>query len=339
MTETTRVPTAANTGEGDDHLTGAGARPTRNVKPSGDGAAGRSAHAGSGTGVVLHLQHTAPAGSRGYHLYIPSGYRGDPVPLIVMLHGGEQNATDFAAGTRMNELAERRNFLVVYPEQSKEANRDGLWNWFRSGDQRPDVGEPSIIAGITSQVQHDYVVDPARTFVAGLSAGGAMAMIMAVAYPQLYAAVGVHSGLAYGSAQDVGSAMLAMMTGGSATGGANLPLIVFHGDSDSIVAVANAESLVAATLSEMGMPSRKADREPGASARIEVDGLRPHTRTVHADPDGRPVIEVWIVHGGGHAWSGGSAEGSYTDPQGPDASAEMVRFFLDGLAAETAVSD
>lgn len=299
--------------------------------------ANESASGISGAGEVHHLLHTEPAGTRHYQLFVPSGYAGAPAPLLVMLHGGEQDAADFAAGTRMNEHAERGTFLVAYPEQSREANRDGLWNWFRAGDQRPGVGEPSIIAGITAQVCHDYAVDPDRIFVAGLSAGGAMAVIMAVGYPELFSAVGVHSGLAYGAARDVGTAMMAMLTGGSGTRGAAAPMIVFHGDSDPIVAVANAENLVTATLSEMGLPARKVDRELLSRVRIETDGMRPHTRTVHPDAEGHPVLEVWIIHGGGHSWSGGDASVSYADRQGPDASAEMVRFFLRDGEADSAV--
>jgi poly(hydroxyalkanoate) depolymerase family esterase len=277
-------------------------------------------------GSMQRHRHTAEAGTRDYELFVPAGYRGDPVPLVVMLHGGEQTAVDFAAGTRMNEFAERFGFLVAYPEQSKD---NGLWNWFRPGDQRPDAGEPAIIAGIIAEVAAEYAVDAGATFIAGLSAGGAMAVIMAVAYPELFAAVGVHSGLAYGAASDVGTAMMAMLTGGSGSRSATVPLIIFHGDNDPIVAVANAENLVVASLSEHGLPTRKSERENASTVRINEDGARPHTHGVHRDAAGQTLIESWVVHGGGHAWSGGSTAGRHTDPQGPDATAEMVRFFLE----------
>ena len=281
---------------------------------------------GSTVGSMERHRHEAQAGARDYELFVPVGYRGDPLPLVVMLHGGEQTAMDFAAGTRMNEFAERSEFLVAYPEQ---AGDNGLWNWFRPGDQRPAAGEPAIIAGIISEVAAEYAVDTGAIFVAGLSAGGAMALIMSVSYPELFAAVGVHSGLAYGAAGDVGTAMMAMLTGGTGKRSATVPMIIFHGDNDPIVAVANAENLVTAALSEHGLPARKSERRNETSVRIAEDGARPHTHTVYRGDEGQTVIESWVVHGAGHAWSGGNPAGRHTDPQGPDATAEMVRFFLE----------
>jgi len=269
------------------------------------------------------------AGSRPYKLYVPSGYHGQPVPLIVMLHGCTQSPDDFAAGTRMNVAAEGPICLVAYPRQTRAANMHKCWNWFDADDQRRGAGEPSLIAGITREIMRDYAVDPRRVYVAGLSAGGAAAAVMGHAYPDLYAAIGVHSGLACGAAHDLKSAFAAMQRGGhgaaaafgSATRQRHVPVIVFHGDHDPTVNARNADAVVAQAA--RGVPLRT-HTEHG-----QVPGGYAYSRSVKSDAAGHTVIEQWTVHGAGHAWSGGSPAGSFTDPKGPDATQEMLRFFLE----------
>ena len=265
---------------------------------------------------------TEAAGSRRYKVYVPSGYRGQALPVVVMLHGCTQNPDDFAAGTQMNALAEEQTFLVAYPEQPQSANLQRCWNWFAAGDQVREGGEPALIAGIARAVVSEFAADSSRVYAAGLSAGGAAAAILAATYPDLFAAVGVHSGLACGAARDVPGAFAAMKGQGAAPGRnrRTVPTIVFHGDGDRTVHPVNGEQVAAQAAPASGLTETVTrGTSPGGTA---------YTRTVSSDASGRPVLEQWVLHGTGHAWSGGSPDGSYTDPRGPDASRAMMAFFL-----------
>lgn len=263
------------------------------------------------------------AGSRTYKVYVPSGYEGQALPVVIMLHGCTQNPDDFALGTGMNALAEEQTFIVAYPGQPQSANMQKCWNWFNGSDQQRGSGEPSLISGIALEVVREFSADPNRVYAAGLSAGGAAAAIMAATYPDVFAAVGVHSGLPCGAATDMPGAFAAMNGGGTVKArkdGPGIPTIVFHGDADKTVKPINGEQVFA-----LAMPNAALSQavNQGESAK----GMA-FTRTVRADDAGRPMLEHWALHGAGHAWSGGSRDGSYTDPRGPDASREMVRFFM-----------
>jgi poly(hydroxyalkanoate) depolymerase family esterase len=278
-------------------------------------------HTAQGAGTFIAGRFSDARMQREYKLYVPPQAGERPLPLLLMLHGCTQDPDDFAAGTRMNEAARAQGCFVLYPAQSQQANPQRCWNWFKHSHQQRGRGEPALLAAMTRDMIARHDIDPARVYVAGLSAGGAMAAILGETYPDVYAAVGVHSGLAPGAARDLPSALAAMRSGASAaTPRPGPPTIVFHGDADSTVHPANGEHVVQGRVIQ-----------PDAQAEVDrqrAPGGRGYTRRVHRSAQGAVLAEHWVVHGSGHAWSGGSRDGSYTDPGGPDASAQMLRFFL-----------
>jgi len=274
-----------------------------------------------------------------YKLYVPSGYRDEPLPLVVMLHGCGQTADDFARGTGMNELAEESQCLVLYPEQSTQVSWNRCWNWYDQAHHARDEGEPALLAALTRMLMTQYAVDGTRVAVAGLSSGGAMAVILGRTYPDLFKAVGCHSGLAHGSATDFLSAMSAMRDGADmaaleqTTPPASIPVIVFHGDVDYTVHQKNSADVVQQTIQ---CHMAQAPAEAREIAVLEETGHasgRSFTRHTHCAATGDVIAEHWTIHGTGHAWSGGNIHGSYTDASGPDASREMLRFFMGQQAA------
>ncbi len=272
-------------------------------------------------GRFVSATHRDAIGTRDYKLYIPPTYTGQPLPLVVMLHGCTQSPDDFAAGTGMNDAALAHGFFVLYPAQSQQANAQRCWNWFKHNHQGRDRGEPALIANMTRDVMKQYGIDPGRVYAAGLSAGGAMAAILGEAYPDLFMAVGVHSGLPVGCARDVSGALMAMKNGAppatTMKAKSSAPTIVFHGDRDTTVHPVNGDHLIATRSAGTTIEQEQARSTNGHT----------YTRRQHRDAQGRVVAEQWVVHGSAHAWSGGRAQGSYTDARGPDATQAMLRFF------------
>jgi poly(hydroxyalkanoate) depolymerase family esterase len=272
---------------------------------------------------------------RRYMLYEPTNRSRASAPLLVLLHGCKQSAADFAAGTRMNEAAEAAGVLVLYPEQSLAANLLRCWNWYALQDRSNRDGDAAVIAAMTRQVMREHDIDAKRVYVAGMSAGGGMAAVLVRDYPELYAALGVHSGVPAGLAHDVYSAMRLMSDGpvpsdvdaapGAVDGvGAEVASIVFHGDEDTVVHLSNGVALhegAGGSEDSPALDTRQTTTQPRP-------GHRGFTRSAKYGPSGVTARELWIVHGAGHAWAGGSSAQSDTDSSGPDASKEMLRFFL-----------
>ncbi len=267
---------------------------------------------------------------RPYRLFVPAVASHRRLPLVVMLHGCKQDAADFAQGTRMNLLAQEQGVAVLYPEQDPEANRLRCWNWFDPAHQGAG-GEPAMIAALTRDVMRRLDADPGRVYVVGLSAGAAMGALVARAFPGLFAALGVHSGVPAGAASNVISALGVMRRGKPPREGpagtdiAILPTIVFHGSADRTVNPDNGVNIIAMALAAYQACGLRLEHRPLPSAAVATRSAR---REGWYGPDGRCYLEHWVVEHGPHAWSGGHEDGSYTDPEGPDASAAMLEFFL-----------
>jgi poly(hydroxyalkanoate) depolymerase family esterase len=267
--------------------------------------------------------YRGPAGSLNYRLYVPTDHATRELALVLMLHGCTQNPEDFALGTRMNGLADEFGLIVAYPHQPRSANASGCWNWFDKRHQHRGAGEPAKLAGLSQTLAVEFGIGRERTFAAGLSAGGAMAEVLAATYPDVFDAVGIHSGLPYKAAKDVPSAFAAMK---GAAGEPALRVvtesecrkIVFHGGADATVNPVNAMRIFEHAR---GGGLKRIDLESNIEGR-RVD------QTVLENSAGQPIVELWFVEGGGHAWFGGDSRGTYTESAGPDASRLMVRFFL-----------
>ncbi|GHO69983.1 hypothetical protein KSC_088750 [Ktedonobacter sp. SOSP1-52] len=319
-------------------------------------------HAHASSGTFQQYTYNGSAGSRPYYVYTPANYQaGTTVPLIVMLHGCTQNPTDFANGTQMNALADQKQFIVVYPQQTSSYNSSDCWNWFQTADQARGSGEPAIIAGIVQTVKQatsQWSIDPNRVYVAGMSAGAAMSVIMGATYPDIFASIGVESGLEYQAATSLTAASTAQTQGGpnptqqgqaayNAMGSVAgvVPTIVFHGTSDYTVYPVNGDQIVQQWMQTDHLASNNtynaSFNSPSTSTNGQVSGGRSYTVQTWNDTNGNEVQEYWKINSMGHAWSGGSSSGSYTDPQGPSATQAMYTFFMNhpqGQAPTVSVS-
>ncbi|MDQ3928760.1 MAG: PHB depolymerase family esterase, partial [Chloroflexota bacterium] len=296
---------------------------------------------------------TETYGDRDYRLYIPAGYQaGTPLPLLVVLHGCGQDPTSMAVDTHFNVYADQFNFLALYPRQPQSANGTRCWNWFLPEHQQRGAGEPALIAGMTAQVQSRYSVDSRRIFVTGLSAGAAMSVIMGATYPDVYAAIGVSSGIEYGCAYDLASGLAAMSAGGCPDPAANgtkaynamgqykrvVPVILFHGSADAVVVVQNGHNTITQwaqtdDLAADGADNNNIDDVPEGTYPGQVPGGHTYTRYTYNDSqNGKIILEKYIIDAMLHAWSGGTLDlqnggDRNVDPLGPDESLIMWEFF------------
>src|SRR4051794_23325347 len=307
-------------------------------------------------GELIRLEHDDGPRARPVFVYAPPDLDpATPAPLLVMLHGCTQSAASFSAGSLMNRTADRHGFVVAYPEQSREDNPSCCWNWFSTSHQARGGGEPASIAGATRAVAEAadrWTIDPARVFVAGMSAGGAMAAVMAATYPDVFAALAIHSGLAFGSARSLPAAMQAMSRGGpdpEAQGDAAfaamnaaarvVPALVIHGSADAVVDPVNADHAVrqwmATNRRAAGGAYEPELDHPHAAVRDDRSGTLPFTRRTWLDASGRVVQELIEVEGLGHAWSGGSAGAAGTHPPRPSAAGAVHHLFPPGNPRRT----
>jgi poly(hydroxyalkanoate) depolymerase family esterase len=304
------------------------------------------AHAGSWTsGKVKN-----PSGSLEYKLFVSSAYRKEKsVPLVVMLHGCTQKVEELAAISGINELADKNNFLVAYPEQSVAANPLKCWNWFDPKHQSRDAGEPSLIAAVIQDIRTSYNIDEKRMYVVGISAGGAMAVVMGTAYPELFAGLGVIAGTEYKAALNVQDGLTAMKQGGpdpnqqgllafqaiqkSPVGTkTRLPLIVFQGTKDPYLSPVNTDQLITQWAQthdylDDGKDNDSVSIRSAKEKKVDVPGGYSLTKSSYSDSQGHLLLEKWIVEGLGHAWPGSSVANPFADAKGPNATEEMWRFF------------